>query len=171
LRLIWLKFASIFFVIPLTLRATSVFFGCTSFRVFASWFCCFYASTGLSIFVPFGASCWISSTIGVGFTGIVSGDGISSTLMISDGCCSPSSNCTCDLVLTLGFMVPWLASACFGGAMVVNVEHLLSLNGLCDLCGLGSVLLNLYRSLSVLLSQMDSLLPRLCVVWASHEAC
>jgi hypothetical protein len=55
--------------------------------------------------------------------------------------------------------------------MVVSVEHLLSLNGLCDLCELRSVLLSLYRSLSVLFSQMDSLLPRSCIVWASHEAC
>jgi hypothetical protein len=55
--------------------------------------------------------------------------------------------------------------------MVVSVERLLSLNGLCALCELHSVLLNLYRSLSVLFSQIDSFLPRLCIVWASHEAC
>ena len=136
-----------------------------------SWFCCSYTSISLSIFVPSSTIFGVSSTIGMGFTGVMSRDGISLTLMIYRGYCSPSFDCTCDLVLALGFLAPWLASPCFGGAMVVNFKHLLSLNGLCDLCGLEYVLLNLYLSLSVVLSQMGSFLLSLCVVWASHEAC
>jgi hypothetical protein len=72
--------------------------------------------------VPSGAGYWVSSTIGVGFTAIVSGDGISSTLMIFDDCCSPYFDCTCDLVLALGFLAPWLASTCFGGEFQTFVE-------------------------------------------------
>jgi hypothetical protein len=102
--------------------------------------------------------------IGVGFTGVVSGDGISSILKISSDYCSPSSNCTYDLVLTLDYLVLWLASSFIGGAMAVNVEHLLNLNCLCDLCKLHSMILSLYRSLSVLFSQIDSFLP-LCVLY------
>jgi hypothetical protein len=55
--------------------------------------------------------------------------------------------------------------------MAVNAEHLLSLDVLCDLWEPRTMLLSLYHSLSVLFSQMDSFLPRLCVVWVSHEAC
>jgi hypothetical protein len=55
--------------------------------------------------------------------------------------------------------------------MVVSVERLLSLNGFCALCELCSMLLNLYFSLSVLFSQIDSFLPLSCIVWASHGAC
>jgi hypothetical protein len=55
--------------------------------------------------------------------------------------------------------------------MVVNVKRLLGLTGLCDLCEVDSMLFILYRSLLVLFSQMDSMLPRPCVVWAMHETC
>jgi len=143
-----------------------VFSGCTSFRASASWFCCSYTSVGLSIFVPSGVGCCVYSTTSVGFTGVVFGDGISLILMISGGCCLPFSNCTCDMVLTLGCLALWMASAFFGGSMVVNVKHFLSLNGLCDLCKFRFVLLSLYHSLSILFSQMASLLSRQCVVWA-----
>jgi hypothetical protein len=148
-----------------------MFSGYASFRASMSWFCDSCTSAGISVFMPSGVGCWVSSTIGVGFTGVVSKDWISSTLTISSGCCSPSSKCTRDLVLTLVGLTLWLSSSFFGGAMVVNVERLLNSNGLCELSGLGFVLLNFYRSLSVLLSKMDSLLPRPCIVWASHEAC
>jgi hypothetical protein len=79
----------------------------------------------------------VSSTMGVGFTSVVSGDGISSTLTTSSGYCSPSYNFTHALVLTLGCLEVWLASSCFGGAMVVSIKFLLSLNflyALCELC-------------------------------------
>jgi hypothetical protein len=82
-----------------------VFSGCASFRVSASRFCYSYTSVDLSVFVLSGADYWVSSTTGVGFTGVVSGDGILSTLMISDDYCSPSSNCTHDLVLNLDCLV------------------------------------------------------------------
>jgi hypothetical protein len=82
----------------------------------------------------------------VGFTSVVSRDGISLTLTTSDDYCSPSSRCIRDLVLTLGCLALWINSACFGGAMVVGIEGLLSLNGLCDLCELFSVFLSLYLS-------------------------
>jgi hypothetical protein len=142
-----------------------VFSGCASFRVSVLVLLLLYLCRSIYIHALW---CWLLGFFHYrcGVHGVVSGDGISSTLTISDGCCSPSSNCTRDLVLTLGCLALWLASACFGGAMVVNVECLLSLNGLCDLCELRSVLLSLYRSLSVLFSQMDSFLPRPCVVWA-----
>jgi hypothetical protein len=55
--------------------------------------------------------------------------------------------------------------------MVVSVEHLLSLNGLCDLYELCSILLSFYHSLTVLFSQLDSFIPHSCVVWPFHEAC
>jgi hypothetical protein len=61
-----------------------VFVGYTSFRVSVSWFCYSCTSVGLSMFMPSGVGCWVSSTTGVGFTGVVFGDGISLTLTISD---------------------------------------------------------------------------------------
>jgi hypothetical protein len=121
--------------------------------------------------MPSTVDCWVSSTTGVGFISFVSRDGISMKLTISDDCCSPYYNCTCALVLTLGFLEFFISSSFFGGAMVVSVECLLSLNGICALHELLFILLNLYHSLSILFLQMDSFLPRLCVVWASHEAC
>jgi hypothetical protein len=75
-----------------------MFSGCTSFGVFVSWFhgSCIYA--GMPIFVPSGVGYWIYSSMGVGFTSAVSGDGISSLSMIFDGYFSPSSACPHDLV-------------------------------------------------------------------------
>jgi hypothetical protein len=78
-----------------------VFYGCASFRVFVSWFYCSCVYVGIYTFMLSATGCWVSSTTCVGFTGVVSGDGISSTLTNFGGCCSPSSNCTRDLVLTL----------------------------------------------------------------------
>jgi len=48
--------------------------------------------------MPFGAGYGISSRMGVGFIGVVSGEGILSILMISSGFFSPSSTCPHDLV-------------------------------------------------------------------------
>jgi hypothetical protein len=61
----------------------------------------------------------------VGFTNVVSGDGILSTLTISGDYCSLSSICPRDLVLTLVSLALWLASVFLGGAMTWNIEHLL----------------------------------------------
>jgi hypothetical protein len=64
-------------------------------------FCQPCASSGISMCIPVGVVYLVSSTMGVGLTIVVSGDGISSTLMTSSGCYSFSCNCTCALVLTL----------------------------------------------------------------------
>jgi len=143
-------------------------FGCTTFKVYVFWFCGSCTSVGISIFVPFDVGCWFSSSIGVGFTGTVSGDGISSTLMISYDYFSPSSACTRDLVWTLVFLAVWITSSCFGGSMVINVECLMGLASLCDLCELVYVLLNLYFSLSVLFFANRLFVPTLvcCMVYA-----
>jgi hypothetical protein len=148
-----------------------VFSGCTSFRVYTSWFYYSCNSIGLSILDPSDVGCWVSTTTGVGFSGFVFGDGILSTLMTSSGCCSLSSNYTRDLILTLVGLTLWLVYSFFGGAMVVNVKHLLILNGLYDLYELCSMLLSVYHSLSVLFSQMNYFFLRRCVVWVSHESC
>jgi hypothetical protein len=87
--------------VPLTLRVASTFPSCAFFRVSASWFSYSCTSAGISILVPSGVDYGISSSIGFRFTSVVSGDGISSALMISNEFCSPSSACPHDLVLTL----------------------------------------------------------------------
>jgi hypothetical protein len=63
--------------------------------------------------------------MGVGFISVVSSDGIPLTLTISSACCSLSCDCTYALVITLDCREVWVDYACFGGAMVVNVNHLL----------------------------------------------
>jgi hypothetical protein len=52
-----------------------MFSGCTSFRVSPSWFYGSCTSNGMSIFVPADASYWMSSSMGVKCTGVVSGMG------------------------------------------------------------------------------------------------
>jgi hypothetical protein len=76
--------------------------------------------------MPSGDGYWYSSYMGVGFIGVVSSDGIPLTLTISSACCSLSCDCTYALVITLDCREVWVDSACFGGAMVVNVDQLLS---------------------------------------------
>jgi hypothetical protein len=76
--------------------------------------------------MPSGICFWVSSTMGVGFAGVVSGDGILSTLTTFDDCYSLPCNCACALVLALEFRAVWVESTCFGGAMVMNVNRLLS---------------------------------------------
>jgi hypothetical protein len=61
--------------------------------------------------------------MGVGFIDVVSGDGILSTLTTYGSFFSLSYDCTCALVLTLECRLVWVNFACFGGAMVVNVDH------------------------------------------------
>jgi hypothetical protein len=110
-----------------------VFSGCTSFKVSVSWFYGSYTSADIFVLFSSGSGCWISSSMGVGFTGVVSGDGISSTLTIYGGYCLPSSIFPRDLVLTLVGLALWLAYVCLGGAMAWNIKRLLDSNDLCDL--------------------------------------
>jgi hypothetical protein len=79
------------------------------------------SSSSISTFIPSDAGFWVSSTTGVGFIDVISGEGILSILTISDSCCSLSCDCTYALVLTLECLVVWPGSACFGGAMVGNM--------------------------------------------------
>jgi hypothetical protein len=81
-----------------------------------------------------GVGYGISSSIGVECTGIVSGDGISSTVTISDGFFSLSSICPHDLVLTQVGLALWLTFVFLGDAMVWNIKCFLGLYGLCVLC-------------------------------------
>jgi hypothetical protein len=120
------NFVARFVIVALTLGAASGFSGCSSLRVLVPWFYFSCASADISTFMPLGDGCWVSSTTSVGFIGVVSGDGILSILMISDGCCLISCDCTCSLVLNLECQAVWVDSSCFGGAMVVNVDHSLS---------------------------------------------
>jgi hypothetical protein len=103
-----------------------MFSGCASFRVSASWFYFSYASASISTLIPSSIGFWVSSTTGVGFTGVVSSDGISSTLTTSNDCCSPSCICTCALVLILECRAVWVNYHCFGGSIVVIFDHLLT---------------------------------------------
>jgi hypothetical protein len=56
----------------------------------------------------------------------------------------------------MGCLVVYLAYSFFGGAMLVNFELFLSLNGLCELCALCSMLLCFYHSLPVLFLKIGS---------------
>jgi hypothetical protein len=71
--------------------------------------------------MPSNVDYWFSSTMGVGFIGVVSGEGISSTLTIFGGFCSLSCDCTCAIVLNMECLEVWLDFSCFGGAMVENM--------------------------------------------------
>jgi hypothetical protein len=148
-----------------------MFYGCASFRVSAFGFCCSGALASISTFMPSGAGCWVYSTTGVGFTGVVFGDGISFILTISDRCCSPSFNCTRALVLTLGCLVVWFSFALFGGSMVVNFNCLL-----CFVASTTSVIFSLCFGYTVTLCffynlAITCLFLRPCFVWSSQEAC
>jgi hypothetical protein len=118
----------------------------------------------------FDAGCWVSSTSGVGFTGVVSGNGILSTLTTSDDYCSLSCNCACALVLILECHVVWVDSTCFGGSIVVIVKHLLTSVvsitfvscALCFVCFLTFYIFSF--SISCFLSHS-------CFVWELHKSC
>jgi hypothetical protein len=113
--------ASRFGVVPFTLGVSSGLPGCAWLPV--SSFCQLCPSSGISTSMPAGTVYWFSSTMGVGFTGDVSSDGIWSTLTTSGGCCSLFCDCVCALVLTLECLEVWLSSSFFGGAMVVGFDH------------------------------------------------
>jgi hypothetical protein len=55
----------------LTLGVSLVFSVCASFGVSASWIGFSYASSDMSTFIPSGVGYWVSSTMGVGFNGVV----------------------------------------------------------------------------------------------------
>jgi hypothetical protein len=93
--------------------------------------------------MPTGVVCWVSSTIGVGIPGVISGNGISSTLMTSggvSGCCSEA------LALLRGHQPVWFGSPYLGGVMVFRLFYV-KCGGLCKLWKLHSWLCILYCSL------------------------
>jgi hypothetical protein len=113
--------------IPLPLGAPVGFFGFTWFPV--SSLCHPCPSFVLSMSIPIGVVYWVSSTMSVGILGVISGDGVLSTLTTfgcGDGCFSSPFDCICALVLTLGFLEVWLSYSCLGDAMVVGTYHSLS---------------------------------------------
>jgi hypothetical protein len=73
------------------------------------------------MFIPLGVVYCVSYITGVGLIGVVSGDGISSTLTTSGSFYSLSCDCTCALVLNLECLEVWLSFSFFGGAIVEDL--------------------------------------------------
>jgi hypothetical protein len=123
-------------------------------------FCWPYPSSGLSMSMPTCVVYWVSSTTSVRLPGVISGDGISSALTTpgnDNGCCSLPCDCIYAMVLTLGCLVVWLSSDCFGGAMVVKFDHPLILVASAPyvnfaLCFICSIALCLFQFLNKIFS-------------------
>jgi hypothetical protein len=77
-----------------------------------------YPSSVISMSMPTSFFYWGSSTTNVWLPGVVSCDGIFSTMMTSGSYCLLPYDCVCALVLTMDFMVVWFGSSCLGGSMV-----------------------------------------------------
>jgi hypothetical protein len=133
-------------------------------------------TSGLSMSMPIGVLCWVSSTMSVGLLGVIFGDGILSTLMTFhyvDGCCSSPRDCICSLVLNLGYLEVWFGSTCLVGAMVVVNYH--STSSVASTTFVIFATFPLYCLFSIALYLLyfhnNIFLLRPHFVWASCEAC